>query len=29
MLTFRFKSTLFSEPFQPYFSFFLKLDWTQ
>lgn len=29
MLTFRFKPTLFSKPFQPYFSFFLKLDSTQ
>ena len=29
MLTFRFKSTLFSKPFQPYFSFFLKLYSTQ
>lgn len=29
MLTFRFNSNLFSKPFQPYFSFFHKLDSTQ
>jgi len=29
MLSFRITSTLFFEPFQPSFSFFLKLDPTQ